>query len=392
MSLRRLSGGRYEARYYRDGTKAGAYVRENFGRISLDEARELYRKRLAEASGRKVRGAHLLMFRAAAAQYLAVRSGKMTARGAQRARSIIDLHLLPAFAERRIATITAGEVEAWMAGRVKAGGSKATANREWNVLRAVLMFAKKKLRSDCPALGEVEAFRLADGGARRVFLEPEEWRRLRTAFDDEGRFRALIKDRRRMRGMRHDSAAADEYLARLRAFAPVFDLLLYTGARLGEVIALRWRDVDFERGRITLRQTKAGGRPIILPIAGPLAVTLKAIPRGVGDAPILRLPDGTAIDRECVRRTFAVARDLAGLRPAITPHALRHTLGSWLAMEGVSLRTIQEILGHSSPAVTAKHYAHLAPAGLEVAIGTIGKVAGRVASGARGRVRRGYSR
>jgi site-specific recombinase XerD len=56
-------------------------------------------------------------------------------------------------------------------------------------------------------------------------------------------------------------------------------------------------------------------------------------------------------------------REVAGLRKVLTVHKIRHTVGSWLAIQGVSLNTIREVLGHSNMRTTLR-YAHLSPANL----------------------------
>jgi len=58
---------------------------------------------------------------------------------------------------------------------------------------------------------------------------------------------------------------------------------------------------------------------------------------------------------------------MAGVRKELTPHSIRHTFGSWLAIQGTPLRTIQELLGHADVRMTIR-YAHLSPAHLREAV------------------------
>lgn len=73
--------------------------------------------------------------------------------------------------------------------------------------------------------------------------------------------------------------------------------------------------------------------------------------------------DGHGFTVGDVQRAFDVARRLSGMRPELTLYSLRHSFASWLAIAGVPLRTIQEVLGHTDLRMTLK-YAHLSPAHL----------------------------
>lgn len=203
------------------------------------------------------------------------------------------------------------------------------------------------------------------------------------------------KPRRVGGGRKGWSPDARKRFARFREMQPVFELLLGLGARIGEVVAqqhangkwsgLLWRDIDQRGGQISLRQGKTG-KTIVIPLTDDLRESLKRFPRGIGETPVCRDSAGTAFYVAEVQRAFSVVRKIAGVNAKLTPHALRHTLGSWLASAGESLRTIQELLGHSSPVITAKHYAHLLPAD-EAKVRAVTRV-GEIAAAAR-RARKG---
>lgn len=61
------------------------------------------------------------------------------------------------------------------------------------------------------------------------------------------------------------------------------------------------------------------------------------------------------------QRPLTRACEIAGIKPAVSFHVLRHTYGSMLAMRGVPLQVIAEALGHADTRITSKHYAHLMP-------------------------------
>jgi integrase len=138
---------------------------------------------------------------------------------------------------------------------------------------------------------------------------------------------------------------------------------------LGEILALRWADVDLNRNAVTIVQQKTGKQKV-LPIESELRVLLGSVPRGIGQAWVFTKGNAQPFSVIEVQRAFAVARKLSGIRPALTPHSLRHTFASWLAMSGQPLRTIQELLGHSDVRMTIR-YAHLSPTHLAEAMRSV---------------------
>lgn len=160
-----------------------------------------------------------------------------------------------------------------------------------------------------------------------------------------------------------------EYLQRLRECVPALKALLFTGSRLGEVLSLRWEDVDRRRGVVTIRQQKTKKSKTV-PISSGLGEALESVPQGVGNAFVFRRQSGAPIQRHEVQRAFEVAGNMIGLRAELTPHSVRHTFASWLAIAGTPLRTIQELLGHADLRMTLR-YAHLSPAHLRDAVEVI---------------------
>lgn len=139
---------------------------------------------------------------------------------------------------------------------------------------------------------------------------------------------------------------------------PLVVLALHTGMRKGELLGLRWEDIDFASRTIHLRHTK-NGRPRDVPMTETVArmlLEMKAVTPG-------KALFYTAIGRKRPLRDFRTAWQRALRLAGIWDfrfHDLRHTTASTLAMAGVDMRTIQEILGHRSPAMTQR-YAHLSP-------------------------------
>ena len=130
-------------------------------------------------------------------------------------------------------------------------------------------------------------------------------------------------------------------------------LALCTGMRRGEVLSLEWRDVDFQRRQLTLRQTKNGSRrsiPLVSPVYEVLETRRKV--RRL-DTPLIfpgrknpRTPDA-AIKPKDLTKPWETARQRARLTD-FRFHDLRHSAASHLAMSGASTLERAAILGQDT--------------------------------------------
>ena len=144
------------------------------------------------------------------------------------------------------------------------------------------------------------------------------------------------------------------------------------GLRLGEIVALEWRDIDLPVRRLTVQRSDSlghvtvpkGGRARQLPMTQRLTAALKAA-RHLRSDRVLCLPDGSPITRDRVIKAVRGAQRVAGIEQGV--HILRHTFCSHLAMRNVPARSIQELAGHRDLSTTQR-YMHLSPAATEDAI------------------------
>ncbi len=153
--------------------------------------------------------------------------------------------------------------------------------------------------------------------------------------------------------------------ARMRAFVAV---LTYTGVRISEGLSIRWRDVDLERSTISVLTGK-GGKSRAVPIAAGLRVELAAWRKAQaterlsavwwddsGDW-VLSSEVGTQWEAHNARKRFRpMARSVC---PGLTPHGLRHATATVLLEEGVPMKVVAELLGHSSTRITENIYSHV---------------------------------
>lgn len=175
----------------------------------------------------------------------------------------------------------------------------------------------------------------------------------RKRFLSEGELNALLAACR-------DSQSPDLSLLVLMAVS--------TGARRGELLGLRWMDLDLEQGTLQLRtdnETSTKGGLRVLPIAAAVLPLLKARKEAHAET-VARLRDDRLVFPSRVSKSRPVeirnAFDKAVERAELGDfhfHDLRHSAASFLAMRGASLREIGEILGHRCTQTT-RRYAHLA--------------------------------
>lgn len=150
-------------------------------------------------------------------------------------------------------------------------------------------------------------------------------------------------------------------------------LQVETGARLGEIAALRWSDVDLARGRIALGRhqgaTKTGART--LPLSGAAVDALASLPAGIGDAPLF--------GRSPLTVAQGLQRRLRELGVDWTPHALRRAMVDRLARAGVEMATAARWTGHS-PEVMMRAYRTVTDSDLEHAAEQLGQPRGGLRS------------
>lgn len=154
----------------------------------------------------------------------------------------------------------------------------------------------------------------------------------------------------------------------------VIKILLYTGMRRSELVYLSWEDVDFENKRIRIQSKPECGfhtksyRPRSVPMNPELKKLFMDLPQqgkfvfDDGKGRPLYHPDTYTC-------WFARIVKKAGVN-GVSLHCLRHTFASYLVMGGVDLRTVQELLGHSTLTVT-EQYSHLSPDHRSRAVGVL---------------------
>jgi len=186
-------------------------------------------------------------------------------------------------------------------------------------------------------------------------------------------------------------------------FAALYLLALTTGMREGELLGLRWQDVDLERatvqvrvnvqeadGRFVIAETKTSysRRNISLARAAVEALRKHKVRQDeerstLGDAWKgslgLVFPNtlgGVMIPDNLVKRSFKSALARAGLSPDIRFHDIRHTAATLLLSRGVHPKVVSEMLGHADISITLRVYAHVTPNMQQAAVSVMDGVFG----------------
>ena len=155
---------------------------------------------------------------------------------------------------------------------------------------------------------------------------------------------------------------------------PFFAAAVWTGLRLGELLALRWDDINWRNDKLFVRRaihrgivgTPKSGKPREVPMNSKLALMLRELKLKSTCELVFASENNTFLDPSNIKRPYSKALRDAGLR-SLRFHDLRHSFASQLVSAGVTLKVVQELLGHQSIQMTLR-YAHLAPGVTKTAV------------------------
>ena len=223
---------------------------------------------------------------------------------------------------------TAANVKTGKYGRAIVDGGKGTATRTVGLLGGIFTFAiSREMRADNPVRG---VKRYADRKSE-TFLSPAQLAALGAALSSI-------------------EVAGSNWCA-----IAIIRMLAFTGARKGEIVSLRWDEVDFDRGYLALANSKTGAK--IIPVGAPAMEVLAKLPRIDGSSFVFPATSGTNAFQG-VDKVWRRVRTLAGF-PKLRLHDLRHSYASAGLARGDTLSVIGAILGHKDVKTTSR-YAHLA--------------------------------
>jgi integrase len=268
------------------------------------------------------------VLREVTAQFMATHGPKLKPRTREEYQRLIDLHITRTFGNKYITDITRGDVAKFHASMAD---TPAAANFALAVLSKLMRWCEDcgyRPEQSNPCRG-VPKYRQ---NSMERYLTSEEFARLGKVLDQ----------------LERENGEDLYVIAAVR-------LLLLTGARLNEILTLRWTYVDIERHMLRLPDSKTGQKTIRL--GGPAIQLLKALPR-VKSNPYVIVGKLSGAHLVNLQKPWRHIRTLAGI-PDVRIHDLRHTFASQAAANGASLPMIGKLLGHTQAQTTAR-YTHLA--------------------------------
>jgi integrase len=134
---------------------------------------------------------------------------------------------------------------------------------------------------------------------------------------------------------------------------PIVLTALHTGMRKGEILALRYDQIDFVNSTVRVGQTKSG-KPRVIPANDTLMAVLLGLKSRKGASPFVFANPQTGRPFHDLKRQFSRAIQHAGIT-GLRFHDLRHTFASRLVALGVDLITVKELLGHHSVRMTERY-------------------------------------
>ena len=271
-----------------------------------------------------------------------------------RGSGVTNAHVMKALGSRSAASITTSDVEALLRDVAATGVSSATVNRTRSVVSAVFNYGIRHAGLEHNPVTRADRRRESKPGVPEFFYSLEEIEAVARAMSD-----GLHRDEtRRERG-------EDEILLD-RQDSEAVRVAAYAGLRMGELAALRWRDIDWQGSALTIsRSMSAGiegptksGHVRRVPMSDQTARALERVSqRGEFTDPgelVFCNNWGRHIDTSALRRRYKRARDRSGARP-LRWHDLRHTFGSTLAAGGIDLVTIKAAMGHADLKTTERY-------------------------------------
>jgi integrase len=266
-------------------------------------------------------------------------------------RYILEGHLMPFFGERKLDRLDADLVADYMTSKRRDGLAPKTVANHMRFLHGLFSFSVKRGWMAVNLVAQIDRPPAVGSNPDIRFLELHEIEAVIREVPDGSKFTSTDR--------------------------AIYLTAAMTGLRQGELIALRWQDVDWQSGRLRVRRNYVRGEwgtpkskrssravPMVDRVARELERHFgESAYQGDANLVFCHPESGNALDASALRKRYASARKAAGVR-AVRFHDLRHTFGTRMAAAGVPMRTLQEWMGHRD-VQTTMIYADYAPSAHE---------------------------
>lgn len=232
----------------------------------------------------------------------------------------VNAHLIPFFGDLEVNQISCLHLEKYRAERLTAGVKKSTTNRELAILSRVFSLGIDwGICSENP-VRKIKFFSEQDSVKERILTQEEEVRLLEAS---PGHLKPILK------------------------------VALNTGMRRGEILGLRWSQVDLDKKAIRVERTKSGKNRYVFLNSNLLSV-FEELHKAEGKTEHVFRNSQTGQPFRDVKKAFKSACEKAGIQN-LRFHDLRHTFASRLVERGADLITVKELLGHSTVKMTERY-------------------------------------
>ncbi len=343
----------------------GRQIKRKLGAVRINSKKDGLTKAQAETALRKLHSAETttvppdqrLTVAEAGNLYLAYLSGVRgrKATTVQDYRCMLTKHIVKFTKGRTIDRVDRRLIDSYVSAKLAEGLAHKTVSNHLVFLGGLFRYAVREGWARVNPVNDVDRPKAREMSVEIHYLTPEELGAL---------YRAAP---------RPEGGAADDDSTMWRVDRVLLQTAAMTGLRQGELLGLRWKDVDWSVGVIRVRQTytrgawstpksKASARAV--PLADVLAAELERHHKASsyqkdGDLVFGHPNHGTVLDASALRRRFTMALERAGLRK-IRFHDLRHSFGTAMATAGAPMRAIQSWMGHASITTTEIYAAYAA--------------------------------
>lgn len=280
--------------------------------------------------------------------------------------AIVNTHLLPAFRTRKLKNITEMDLNTFFDKTLTDKGLAPNTKRNIRrVFSQIMDMARKEKIIGFNPIADIPPIKGADTNTRKALT--------------------IVQAQDLLRGAKAYYEKKKDYKSANGSIYPFLLLCLHTGARLGELLALKWNDIDREHNTIAINKTYTKNNTVQTPktinstreVSVPKEVIDMCLSLNDGVSPyVFHTKNGTHISQHNMERGLKAVIAFAHLPFTVLFHELRHTFATIAVSKGEPITNVSSILGHSKTSTTLDFYAHSTQEGMKETSDTVAKELG----------------